>query len=532
MAKEKRLERKPLSFSTTMRNPERIAVFLESLVEFEGETLTNELVKKVIKKWIVNKLIRPDTVFKSNVDLKNIFYNQNEYFSNEQAEFIYNETERLTKGHKDAGFDKGWPTRFNTYMLLPMEFGFIYYKMNKKIEISDTGKLLIKANDVQKNESAETGEELIKVSDIFLNALVKYQTNNPFRRNLIENAPFVLYLETVQKLKNDFNATKTGIYRHEIPFVTCWPDNDSNALAKYIAEFRDENGKSVSDEVVYEKCLELLKSDNEVRFKFAQITKEGVDDFIRKLRITGLASLRGGGRLIDINKYEVDRANYVIQHYNEYQEYTDEYEYYRYMGSIDNKLIEIHTAISEVEIVDIRQKNLAKWSKEMTTKDIVKEFKSLTSKNGSSHKELKFISAPTRFEFLMSIALKHKYPSLDIKPNYAIDDEGMPTFTASGGKGDIEVYGINEDVLVEVTMMMNKQQSTNEIPGITRHMREFKENKDRLVFSIFVAPSIHNDTEYMIGYTKTRYDIDIYAFTIDSFISVWKDSKDIKELQV
>lgn len=45
----------------------------------------------------------------------------------------------------------------------------------------------------------------------------------------------------------------------------------------------------------------------------------------------------------------------------------------------------------------------------------------------------------------MSVALKHKYPYLDVKPNYPVDDEEMQTSTARGGVGDIEVYGISED---------------------------------------------------------------------------------------
>lgn len=51
-----------------------------------------------------------------------------------------------------------------------------------------------------------------------------------------------------------------------------------------------------------------MDSDNQVRFKMKQITKEGIDDFIRKLKSTGVISLRGNGRLIDINNFEIDRV--------------------------------------------------------------------------------------------------------------------------------------------------------------------------------------------------------------------------------
>ena len=40
---------KPLSFTTTMRNPERIPAFLKCLSIFEGQTLTKDIIKTVSK---------------------------------------------------------------------------------------------------------------------------------------------------------------------------------------------------------------------------------------------------------------------------------------------------------------------------------------------------------------------------------------------------------------------------------------------------------------------------------------------------
>lgn len=44
-------------------------------------------------------------------------------------------------------------------------------------------------------------------------------------------------------------------------------------------------------------------------------------------------------------------------------------------------------------------------------------------------KFIKFINAPTRLEFLTSISLVQQFEGLDVNPNYAVDDEGLPTFT-------------------------------------------------------------------------------------------------------
>ena len=67
-----RQSHKPLSFSTTMRNPERISSFIESLIPYENEVLTNELVKRIIKDWIIKKLIRTDTANKVYPKFKEI----------------------------------------------------------------------------------------------------------------------------------------------------------------------------------------------------------------------------------------------------------------------------------------------------------------------------------------------------------------------------------------------------------------------------------------------------------------------------
>lgn len=122
-------------------------------------------------------------------------------------------------------------------------------------------------------------------------------------------------------------------------------------------------------------------------------------------------------------------------------------------------------------------------------------------------------------EFLTSIALKQNFADLNVQPNYHIDDEGLPTFTASGGMADIECYDTDCNSLVEVTLMCARDQATNEMPAITRHLQEaIAKSPNITVFSMLVAPSIHADTRYMAGYSKFQYGVDILTFTIIEFI--------------
>ncbi len=175
-------EHKPLSFSTTMRNPERISQFVVCIKDFEGQVLTEETVMKIVRKVIENKLYKPMCISKDN-SLKNIYDDENRFFSDSQLDTIIN---RSPQDHKETGFLKGWASRFDTWYKLCKEFGFVYYEMYRKIEISSSGHMLCDAYLENRDNSGE------KIQKIFLNALSKYQTNNPFRRNANINACIIV----------------------------------------------------------------------------------------------------------------------------------------------------------------------------------------------------------------------------------------------------------------------------------------------------------------------------------------------------
>ncbi|WP_342276418.1 hypothetical protein [Spiroplasma endosymbiont of Nebria brevicollis] len=63
-------EYKPLSFTTTLCNPERIKKCLNVLIEFEGKILTNKLIDNIFFKIISQKIYIPIYV-NSNQELKN-----------------------------------------------------------------------------------------------------------------------------------------------------------------------------------------------------------------------------------------------------------------------------------------------------------------------------------------------------------------------------------------------------------------------------------------------------------------------------
>ena len=493
-----------------MRNPDRIAGFLSCILPFEGRKLTNEIIHEVIVNLITKKLYATQKYELTKENYKKIYYDEDSSFTRNQVEdIILNSPQE----HKEAGFDKGWPSRFDTWYKLQKEFGFLTYDINENISITVTGHMLIDAyNENPVNEK--------KIQNVMLNALIKYPTNNPFKKNLNSNVPLVLLLQVLNLLKQDKNENGAGVFRQEIPLFVCWPDSDAKKLYNTIKQIRLKVGFNYSDEFIYDICLELLDADytKANRFKMSKICSEAVDEYIRKMRSTGVISLRGNGRFIDFNMIEKEKISYVLENYPSSKVYNSVSAYCEYMSSIDSHILEIAQDTS-IDIADVRKHTLYKYAKEYSSEKVFDELNKVCKKQPSKDLMLKFINAPTRLEFLTSLALVQQLAGLDVNPNYSVDDEGLPTFTAGGGVADIECYDCDYDSFFEVTLMCGRHdQVNNEIVPIRRHLIEHKKNKEKS-FSVFLAPVIHDDTKEAAKLYKHFDKIDIIPLDVGEFIS-------------
>lgn len=508
-------EYKPLLFTTTVRNPERIKDFIKVIANYNNKILTNEVIMKIVKDMIGGKYYY--TMYERNTpELNAIYMDLDEKFSDEQLEEIISNS---PQNHKEAGFDKGWPSRFDTWYKFIKELGFIYYEMGKPIEISETGNLLLTA---ELNENPELEEQA------FLNALVKYQRNNPYRRVLNENAPFMLVLEVLKLLKEDEEMSDSGINIREIPLFLCARDNNPETIYNKIKQLRTRYGFEYSDEIIYEICFEDLEASEEdaTRFKLKNIMKEMPDDFVRKLRLTGLITIRGYGRFIDFNSTEIDKINYILEKYSSYSKFEGEYEYYLYMSKIDANLINIETkATEEVNA----ESTLIKWAEYFDWETIKEELRILAANGKSKDSILKIINGPTRLEFLISIALKKTFENVIVKPNYTVDDEGLPRRHAAGGLPDIECYDQKYNSLFEVTLLTGTQQNIREMPAICRHLKE-QILKNINSFSVFIAPTLHNDSVEYTKFVKFKDNLDIVPLSINEFIATAEMNSNLEKL--
>jgi hypothetical protein len=463
---------------------------------------------KVVRNAIKEKLYTP-VVVNRTPELADIYKSEDQKYTDEQIEYIIKSSPQK---HKEAGFDYGWDSRFDTIFKLPMEFGFVKYAIGEPIKISTTGHMLIDAlNEEEPNEE--------KIQMVFLNSMMKYQSNNPYRKNANANVPLILLLEVLKMLKEDPEENGAGVFCQELSLFICWPNNDASALYKRIKEIRNAVGYSYSDEYMYEICLELLgaSDDQKNRFKMSQICGEAVDEYIRKMRTTGVISLRGNGRFIDYNAWENDKINYILENYSEYKSFETRDEYFEYMGDVDTIIVSM-SSTTPVDTTDLRKAALKKFAEEYSKETIYFELHKVCNKSASGDRVLKLLPGPVRLEFLTSIALVQNFEDLEVTPNYTIDDEGLPTNTASGGKADIVCFDKEYQSLVEVTLMCGRQdQVNNEIVPIRRHLLEEKKKHEK-TFSVFIAPVIHEDTKQMAEWYKFKEDLDIVTYGVDEFV--------------
>jgi len=488
---------KPLLFTTTLRNPERLKWFLGVLKEYDGRILNDKLAEKIAGEIIRIGLYAPSNL---SASVRKKIKTKEPLTDREVAKVL----KENPQNHKEAGFSKGWPSRFDTWFKIAKELGFVFYRSGEKIRFSEIGLKLVDSEHPEFEQQA------------FLNAFVKYQSNSPFRRVQNENVPLILLLEVIKKLNSDKDFNDAGISKLELPLVIYWKDNNAEKLYQRIKKLRKDFGYSPSWEVITEICRDEIMEGQDIVRDDKSIMVDYPDEFIRKMRLTGLISLRGGGRFVDINKNEQEKIDYVLENYSDYKKYDTEESYFEYISKIDENLVSV---VAIPLTAEKRDRYLKKWIKVYPWETIKIEMLNLVEKHLTKDDILKYLSNPVRLEFLTALAVKSKFPNIKVIPNYPVDDEGIPTSTAGGinNAGDIECFENVNGILIEVTMSEGRTQTVMEVWPIARHLQEFsKKIKNSMCY--FVAPSIFSDSARQIDYVKQTENLLISPKTIEEFL--------------
>lgn len=495
---------KPLLFTTTMRSLERLKGFLRVFKNYDGSVLSDELAIRIAGDVIRCGLYRPNVVSEK---VKRKFRERRDLTSAEVRRIIADNPQR----HKDAGFREGWPSRFDTWFKFAKELGLVFYQNESKIRFSRTGDMLL--------DDAHPECE----SAVYLNAFVKYQRQNPFRRVLNDNAPLPLLLQTIARINDDSESGRAGISKMELPLLLFWKNGDSRQLYRRIKQLRRDYGYHPSPEVIMAICRdEIMGGEDSIR-NINSVVTDYPDEFIRKMRLTGLISLRGGGRFVDANQNEKQKIAYVLRHYSRYEKYATEEQYFEYMATVDENLVALRP---KAVVASEHGAFLDRWLAHYRWRGIKSELLCLGRKGESKDDILKYLSRPVRLEFLTALAVKAWFPNVEVRPNFPVDDEGIPTSTAAGvgNRGDIECIEDVNGILIEVSMSEGRVQTVMEVWPIGRHLEKFGEKfADAVCY--FVAPSIYADTMKQIDYLKKADGLRIYPKNIREFVNFLEKSK-------
>ena len=305
-------EYKPLLFTTTVRNPSRFKRYLFVLNKFKGQILTDALATKICGEAMRFGIYRPLNRTTA-ISEKWPNYSQGDF-----AEEVLTDAEvswmlaHNPQNHKEAGFSKGWPSRFATIFMAVRQFGFAYINPGEAITISDIGGRLVNNQKVSTEGGVITVEDgnSKNDTDAFLHAMVKYHRDNPYLRTLNRNVPIVLLLKVIMLLNANPKNNGCGISRRELPILIFWKDDDAQAAYDMIMDIRMKHGYFPSEEVIRSYCIDNIMGGNFKKFKLASLINEYPDEYIRKMRYTGLISLRGGGRFVD-PMFKIVFNNYI-----------------------------------------------------------------------------------------------------------------------------------------------------------------------------------------------------------------------------
>ncbi len=573
-------KRKPISFDTTIRNPERIPQFMSILSNFENQIIDDEVALKLEGEIIRYKVFQPtketlgvyvkeyhdkfdfiaDDQSKSAPNKVLLYYN--EWVDSNPGEMDVEKIVYLLKNtitsHKDKGWNGGWESRIHTQFNFLNELGLVRVIKGEKIKISDNGKLMIKT--YKNGYPIEDKFDETYEQSAFLNAFCKYQINNHYRKNTISVNFFPLVLNVIKYLDEKYNYK--GITRQELTFIISWGNNDYKTIAELIYQFRQEFGFETSNEVVYEYAMNLMDAStpNDVlmpatkafierkknHYKLDKLIVETPDEVIRKLRLTMLISLRGAGTFIDINSNEKNKIDHILNNYSMNINFSNEDDYFDYMGAIDENLnFKQEDEESEKE-KGIKEKAIEDWAKEKDWDFYKEEMKNVfkNGRNGTQNEVLKYIKSTVRLEFLVAIIIKKALPNLKVIANYKADDQGIPFKTAPGGNSknigaDIDVFEGNIHALLEPTIATSKSfQCEHEITSIRSHLictanNDINDKKDcKEWFALFIAPFIHREVGNQVAVEKWVSNVDIYPWTCDDFVEFSQNAKSIKDYKL
>jgi hypothetical protein len=508
------------SFSTTVRNPERLKPFLEVLSKLEGMPFDRETQKKYQIMLIQERLYRPRNLPGSFQDL---FNNPEKTIKFEQAKEVFE-----LQNYEDP------PMRGRQSVNPLIKLGLAIAKESEGIiRITPIGKMFL---DSQSD-----------ISIVFFKALLKLQFPNFISSSFSEKngfniKPFLATLHFINEA-NKLGESK-GLTKNEFSLFI------PSLINKY---YFDENLKWLKKYRASAQKKEIIKQYAEWFYKSETVKKEKIknffeygDNIMRYFRLTKYFKIETGNFGADwrilLEPLRQVEINSLLKEFSiEAETFKNKDNYYQFLFDINqpalpwlddrNKLAQIieqltkeinkkkellktsslsdglilteapsvnepienfHRYINELRSI------LSELSQKIKKADLIDNFDKITEIIGILENEkLQKKLHPEILEKIITETLLFINDEIKIKPNYPTDDNGEPISHATGNQSDIECYYESFNAICEVTLDASNFQWIRESQPVMRHLKDFiSSNTDKPAFCLFISPKTHIDTAY------------------------------------
>lgn len=535
--------KKPWSISTTVRNPERLRDFLGVLKQFEGNDFSHPIQVQYQIKLIQEKLYKPNDLEPDQAE----FYSNLDPMPYKIAEDIFNR-----QNYEDP------PMRGRQSVNPLNKLGFAIARNNSgPIKITELGNYFLSEN--------------YDISKIFFNSLLKLQFPNPWSEDFTASQGFNIcpFIATLHLIKRLNEKTEDDLTKEEFSlFVTTLTNyNDIDSQVSLILKYRKTSNKKD----FIEKYLLSFYKKKDLKPKDVTNLYDYGDNSIRYFRLTKYfkIALDAFGNAFKIG-FEPSRKEEICQILESFDgsaiEFTSPERYISYLIDFNqpnlpwsniSKLKSIAMSLRNSLMIELEEKrqDIKNGIKKLLEEKIecfnlsqLEDYNSkirksildirnnkkkfILSKNIShlenlivlltNKKNLRKIK-PEEFEKIICDALQVLNDEILIKPNYIMDDDGLPINHAPANKADIECFYKSYQAVCEVTLNCSKMQWVLEGQPIMRHLRDFeKKNPDKISYCLFIAPKIHQDT-YSQFWMSVKYEYDglkqkIVPISLDIFI--------------
>lgn len=474
---------KQMAFETAVRNPDRYKGILTAIHPYINKILDDATLLQVVSSLYINGLVSSSGV---------IIEDDSTITSISSSVIEVNSTRKA-----DGGFPEGYQSRFWTYVRTLSEMGFVYAQYNEKLLFSDISLRLI---------NAEIDEQ-----EAFSIQAMKYNRKSPYR-NILNDFNYFKFILEVLRLRERIS--------YEQFIVSTFSKNGN---VEEFLNIIDNNVFGDSNQVE-----EFIRKTYRTSLKANTILRDYPDVVLRLLIITGFVSIQFRGKVfiyrnitndsfindllsINITLTQEEKVS-PIKHFQKLETYNT------VLLATINKYREEVIKTDGFVYAELVSEIIKLY--ELNENVIIEGINSIGSSK-CNIPAFKYIAEPLKLEFYLSLILAMKYgKEYAIRPNYKADYIGLPISHAPGNTGDIEVYSESLYWLIEVTLIRNKTQMLNsETTSVIRHFLEDNNlNEYSRKYLSFVAPVIHQDTQYFYDYSIVKNKIKQHNFAIKPYV--------------